>query len=147
MTTTGVKLTKNDGSEEFVLKASSVEEVKGMSVVTRAVVSALNELVGIEPELRRVTYNISLEIIDMDAADYPNSGTYSDHDYGFSKELSRAVEDWGYTTSDGFDTLTWDGRTINGAFSNLTLEESLDQGTTTRHYVVTIEWAHYDVGI
>jgi len=151
MTSVPFKLVKNDGSEEFTLKTTNVKLQKSNNIVIRSILSAIGGLAGATPVLAKTSWKIDFVIRDMDAADYPNSGTYSStpntDNYGFYEELRRAFDRWGPTTADGLDTLEYDGRSVDVAFSDLQLNENPDGGDPPREYSGTIEMATYSVYI
>lgn len=147
MSETAVSIIRNDGSEEFTIKSSRVETEVSNGLVTDSVISGISRAVaGGKLVLDLRTYDIDLDIQGMEADDFPNSGTYSDLDKGYYDELERASLEWGWTNADGFDTLVYDGRTINGVITNLNLVE--DTGSTAaRQYSGSLEWTYLDVFI
>ena len=149
MTTTNLVLVKNDGSEEFTLKASNVKSTISMGVVTKALLGATASLSGGEPTLSKETYEINGVIRDVDASDYPNAGTYSDNDLGMSEELKRAAKQWSPTKADGLNTMKYDeGSNLRGAVDGLLTEVAITEDRNSdkpRDYSFTLEWTHYDV--
>lgn len=150
MTTTDVSLKKNDGSETFVLRVTNVKYSNSQSVITRAILSATGGLAGADPVLSKETFKLSIEIANTDAADYPNSGTYSStpntDNYGMYEELRRVANEWGPDSTDGLDTLEYDGRSVDVVISDLQLTEDIEQDPK-REYSGTIEVTHFDVYI
>jgi len=102
-----VILTKNDGLESFTLQATRVSRTLDQSLVQEAVMEALGDLTGSDPEINTYTLEVDGVIQDVSASDYPNSGDYSDHDFGMENELARAVEEWGPSAANGFTVFTW----------------------------------------
>lgn len=150
MTDTDVQLDKNDGSETFVLRVTNVKYANSQSVLTRSILSATGGLAGANPVLSKETWTLTIEIANTDAADYPNSGTYSStpntDNYGMYEELRRAANEWGPTTADGLDTMTYDGRTVDVVITDLQLTEDIERDPK-REYSGTIELTHFDVYI
>jgi hypothetical protein len=149
MTSTGLTITKNDGTEQFTLKSNQVKSVVSMGVVTKALLGGISSLSGGDPTLSKETFEINGVIREMEAADYPNSGTYADDDLGFSEELRRACKEWRPTTSDGLNTLEYDTGTdlrgpIDGLLTEVQITENRDNDAP-RQYGFTLEWTHYDV--
>lgn len=149
MTSTNLTLVKNDGTETFTLKANSVKSTVSMGVVTKALLGAAASLSGGDPVLAKETYEINGVIKDVEAADYPNSGTYSDDDLGMSEELKRAAKEWKPTTGDGLNTMNYDqGANLRGAVDGLLTEVAVTENRSAdkpRDYEFTLEWTHYDV--
>lgn len=149
MTTTDLTLVKNDGTETFTLKANNVKSTVSMGVVTKALLGAAASLSGGDPTLAKETYEINGVIKDVDAGDYPNSGTYADDDLGMSEELKRAAKEWKPTTSDGLNTMNYDqGADLRGPVDGLLTEVSITEDRSAdkpRDYTFTLEWTHYDV--
>lgn len=142
VTNTEVELRRNDGSETFILKASSVELTVSNGLVMDSIISAsTNKILGSKLVLDAQVYQIDATIQGMDSGDYPNSSNYSDHDKGFRDELKRASLEWGYTASNGFDTLYYDSRTIDGVITEYSPLEDLEQ-RQARTYDATIEFSH-----
>jgi len=139
-----VKLTKNDNTEEFVIQASRVSRALDQSIVQEAVLETYGSLTGSDPELNTVKLELSGLIQDVAAADYPNSGTYTDDDFGFENEIQRAGEEWGPSAADGFTVFTWDGRTIDVVITNVETEENLDE-RKQRSYTLDITLQHIDI--
>ena len=139
-----VRLVRNDGSETFRCKAQSTETQVENGLVTDSIISAGSRAVAggkLVLELQR--YQVDMVIQGMTAGDYPNSGTYSNHDRGFRDELLRASKEWGFDASNGFDVLNYDGRQIDGvitAFNPQENAESRPDGT----YEATLEWTFLD---
>jgi len=147
MTSTEVELRRNDSSETFVVKATSVEMTISNGLVTDSIVSGVsNAVMGGKLVLDAQTYQIDLEIQGMESNDYPNSGSYSDHDKGYRDELKRAALEWGFTAADGFDVLYYDGRTIDGVLTEFSPLEDLSS-RQARTYDGTVEWTHLDAYI
>lgn len=149
MTSTGLTLTKNDGTEQFTLKANTVKSVVSMGVTTKALLGGISSISGGDPVLAKETYEINAVIRDMEADDYPNSGTYADHDLGFGEEIKRAAKEWRPTTTDGLNTMEYDQGSnlrgpVEGILTEVQVQENRDQDKA-RDYTLTIEWTHYDV--
>jgi len=152
MTDTRVELRRNDNSETFNLKATRVETEISNGLVTDSIISGVSRRVlGGKFVLDLRTFQIDIEIQGMDPVDYPNSSTYDgssadrpdDDDYGFRWELERAALEWGWTSSDGFDQLLYDGRTFNGVITNLAVTEDTATGKA-RTYDATVELTYLD---
>jgi hypothetical protein len=147
-----VKLIRNDNSETFRLKADTVETSVENGLVTDSIISgASRSVLGGKLVLDLQRYTIELVIQGMGPTDYPNSSQYDgssastpdDDDYGFREELMRASKEWGFDVSDGFDTLQYDGRTIDGVITAFNPTE--DTSTRpARTYDCTLEWTHLD---
>lgn len=151
MTDTALSIERNDGTEEFTLKSNQVKMALSASTTIKAVLSAAGGLAGASPVLAKETYQINLVLKDVEAEDYPNSSTYEDedvnpHNYGIHSELRRAFKEWGPTVSDGFDTLHYDGRDIDGMITDLQLTENR-QEDVSRQYTGMLEWSHVSVYI
>jgi hypothetical protein len=146
MTSTGVNLVKNDGSETFVLKVENIENTNSNNIVTHTLVSEIGNIAGEEPLFEKEGYTVDGVIAGTEPADYPNSGTYSNHDYGMSEELRRAVRQWGNVATGGLDTLQWDGRSIGVVIADfiLTQDRTADG---PRQYTYTLELTSYDTSI
>jgi len=144
MTTTEVILTRNDGSEQFTLKAEGVDRSVENGLVTDSIISAASrQVLGGKLVLSAETYQIDFPIQGMEAADYPNSGTYTDHDWGFNEELWRAAHEWGFTLSDGLDTLDYKDKTIEGVITLFNPTEDTNQNKPGA-YEATLEFTHID---
>lgn len=143
MTDTAVELQRNDGSESFTVKASSIEMTVSNGLVTDSIISALtnNRVLGSKLVLDAQTFQIDFVIQDMDGSDYPNSSAYSDNDKGYRDEMKRAALSWGYTLSDEFDVLLYDGRTIDGVITEFSPLEDLNQ-RPGRTYDAHLEFTH-----
>lgn len=148
-------LKRNDGSETFTLQAERVERSVDNSPTTRAALATVGELVGHDPVLNTYTFEIEAHIQDVSASDYPNSGNYSDHDFGFENEIIRAALEWGPDATDGFDVFEWgdtskytgggsNPRIIDVIITNVTTEENRDQRIADA-YDLNIELFHFDV--
>lgn len=147
-----VKIVRNDGSETFRFKANRVETAVENGIVTDSIISATTrEVLGGKLVLDLLRYTIFFDIQGMTASDYPNSATYdgsspdtpNDDDYGFRDELMRASQEWGFTAADKFDTLEYDGRTIDGVITGFDPVENTDE-RPGRTYEATLEWTHLD---
>jgi hypothetical protein len=147
-----VRLRRNDGSEEFRLKADNVETSVENGLVMDSVISAASrEILGGKLVLDLQRYTISIDIQGMTPDDYPNSGVYDgsspatpdDDDYGFRDELMRASKEWGFDVDNGFDTLVYDGREIDGVITAFDPSESMDE-SPGRTYSATLEWTFLD---
>jgi len=142
-----VKLNRNDGSETFRLKANRVETDVENGLITDSLASAFRQVVGSKLRLDLQTYTVDFVIQGMTPDDYPNASTYDgsspstpdDDDYGFRDELIRASKEWGYDTANGFDTLEYDGRQIDGVITSFNPTEDTDQ-RPGRTYDATLEW-------
>ena len=145
MTDTGVELEKNDGSESFTLKVNHVTNNNSNNIITHTIISAAGSIAGSEPLFERENYELTGEIRGMEAEDYPNSGTYSNHDYGQAEELRRASKEWGDIVN-GLDTLRWDGRTIGCVISEFRLEQDRSQDPE-KQYTFTLELSAFDTSI
>jgi hypothetical protein len=145
----GVLLTRNDGSEEFDLPTTKVDKTYSAGLVTDSIVSGLREVVGGKLVFDKETLVVEGEIHGVDAAQYPNSGTYADHDLGMERELDRAGKEWGWDESDGFDTLTWGDRaTINGVITQVdAVENTEDPELGAGAYSFTVEFTYLDAFI
>lgn len=144
MTESEVELRRNDGSETFVLKSSRVESEISNGLITDSIISGVSRaVVGGKFVLDLRTYDIDISIQGMEPSDYPNSGGYGDDDKGFRDELERAALEWGYTFSDGFDTLYYDGRMLNGVITNLSLTEDTES-KPARQYTGAVEFTVLD---
>ena len=145
----GVQLTRNDGSETFDFKAERVENTTSNGLVTDSVISALRQVVGGKLVLERETFVVEGIISNMEPEQYPNSGTYSDDDLGFERELQRAAKVWGWTSGDGFDTLTWGARDpLNGVITQVDTEENADDPELgPGSYSFTVEFTYLDAFI
>lgn len=145
----GVRLVRNDGSEEFVFKAEVVEDTHSNGLVTDSIVSALREVIGGKLVFDKETVKVEGIIKDAEASHYPNSGTYSNGDLGFERELNRAAKEWGYDTTDGFDLLYWDDRSpIQGVITEATARENAaDPEMGPGSYEFTLEFTYLDAYI
>lgn len=150
MTNTETELEKNDGTEKFTLKVTNVKTQVSNNVIVKSILSAAGGLAGANPVLSKEAYQCSVVIKDMEASDYPNSGSYSTtpntHNYGQMEELRRAAREWGPDTNDGFDQFLYDGRSIDVVISDLQLNEDRSQDLS-REWAGTLELTHYDVYI
>lgn len=144
-----VQLTRNDGTETFDFKATSVEYSASNGVVTSSVISALREVIGGKLVIENETIVVKADVKNMDADQFPNSGTYSDDDLGFESELRRAHKEWGFDTTDGFDLLTWGPRPdFQGVFTDITVsEDTQDAEMGAGSYSVEVEWTYLDAFI
>lgn len=142
----GVQIERNDGSETFDFKARSVEYSADNNLAIDSVLSALREVIGGKLVLAKETVTVSADVKNMDADQYPNSGTYSDDDLGFESELRRAHKEWGWDSTDGFDDLNWGSRpSIQGIFTNVQVtEDANDSEMGAGSYKVEIEWTYLD---
>lgn len=139
-----VKARRNDGSEEFLIKAYSVDETVSNGLVTDSIVSAASrQVAGGKLVLDMQTHQIDFEIQGMEAGDYPNASSYTDHDKGFRDELVRASKEWGYTLSDGFDVLEYDGRIVGGVITEVKVTEDTRERVQAT-YEGTLEWTYLD---
>lgn len=154
-TDTRVELRRNDGSEVFYLKANRVETEISNGLVTDSIISGASRAVtGGKFVLDLRTFDIRFDIQGTEPGDYPNAATYDgsseerpdDDDYGFRWELERAVLEWGWDSSDGFDEFYYDGRTFNGVITNFSLDEDTETGKA-RTYTGTVEWTYLDAWI
>lgn len=143
MTTTDVSLVRNDGSEQFILKADRVEETVSNGFVSDSIISGVTrKTLGAKLVLELITYQVDITIQGVEATDYPNSSSYTDHEWGMRQELRRASLHWGYTMADGFDTLEYRDLSANGVLTEYSPMEDTDQrqaGTFT----ATIEWTNF----
>jgi len=144
-----VQLTRNDGSETFDFKATSVEYSASNGLVTSSVISALREVIGGKLVLSKETLVVQADVKGMDSDQYPNSGTYSDDDLGFESELRRAHKEWGFDSSDGFDLLTWGSRPdFQGVFTDVTVTENTEDAEMgAGAYSVEVEFTYLDAFI
>ena len=147
-----VRLVRNDGSETFRLKAERVETAVENGLVTDSIISAASrQVAGGKLVLELQTYTIDFVIQGMTAADYPNSSQYDgsgpstpdNDDYGFREELMRASKEWGFDASNGFDTLEYDGRSIDGVITAFNPVEDTSN-RPARAYDATLEWTFLD---
>lgn len=144
-----VKIERNDGSETFTFKAEDTDYTQSNGLVTDSVISALREVIGGKLVLNAETIVVTGIIKDMDAADYPNSASYSDDDLGFESELRRAGKEWGWTSSDGFDQLYWGPRpSIQGVLTEVGVtEDAADPELGAGSYTFELEWTYLDAFI
>lgn len=145
MTNTGVELEKNDATETFTLKVNNVTASNANNIITHTIISAAGSIAGSAPLFEKETYELSGVIKGMEAADYPNSGTYSDDDYGQAEELRRATKEWG-DIQNGLDTFKWDGRSIGVVISELRLDQNREQDIP-KQYGFTLELTAFDTPI
>lgn len=147
-----VKLRRNDGSEVFRLKANRMETQVENGLVTDSIISAASrKVLGGKLVLEIQKYTIDFVIQGMTPSDYPNSSLYDgssastpdNDDYGFREELMRASKEWGYDTSNGFDTLEYDGRSIDGVITSFNPSEDTEQ-RPRRTYDASLEWTFLD---
>lgn len=145
-----VRIRRNDGSEEFRLKADNVDTSVENGLVMDSVISAASrQVLGGKLVLDLQRYTISFDIQGMEPDDYPNAGVYDgssapeDDDYGFRDELMRASKEWGFDTENGFDTLVYDGRQIDGVITSFDPSENTNDGPG-RTYTATLEWTYLD---
>lgn len=141
-----VRLQRNDGTEEFVLKTETVQYRQSNGLVTDSVISALREVVGGKLVLEKEAYVISGIIKGVDPTHYPNSATYTDDDYGMKTELDRAGDTWGYDTTDGFDQMKW-GRDPwrQGILTELMItEDATNPELGSGAYEFEVEWTYLD---
>lgn len=139
-----VRILRNDGSEEFRLKATQVETAVENNVATDSIISGVSRAVaGGKLVLGLQRYQISFIIQGTEPGDYPNAGTYSNDDKGMRDELLRASKTFGFTDEDGFDRLLYDGRSIDGVFTAYNVTEDTSS-RPARTYDATIEWTHLD---
>lgn len=145
----GVTLTRNDGSESFDIKATRVKKSYSNGLITDSIVSALREVVGGKLVFDKETIVVEGIIQDMDPDQYPNSGSYSDDDLGFEREIDRAGKEWGFDTTDGFDTITWGARSpINGVITQVDAEENAEDAELgPGSYSLTLEVTYLDAFI
>lgn len=145
----GVTLDRNDGSESFDFKALKVKKSFSNGLVTDSIVSALREVVGGKLVFDKETIVVEAIIQDMAADQYPNAGSYSDDDLGFEREIDRAGKEWGFDTTDGFDTLTWGPRSpINGVITQVdATEDAEDAELGPGSYSLTLEFTYLDAFI
>lgn len=146
--TTEVRLQRNDGSEEFNLKAYRVDTTVENNLVTDSIVSAVSrEVVGGKLVLGRETYQISFLIQGMGSGDYPNSDDpdYEErgHDYGYKEEMYRASKEWGFTVGDGFDQLYYDGTWHDGIITLFNPTEDTE-ARKPRTYDAVLEFTYLD---
>lgn len=141
-----VDIERYDGSEKFNIKAHRVEPEYSKGVVSKATQGVLNT-VGASVRLDKVDFTIEAKIQGMTSSDYPNSGSYTDHDKGFRDEIARAAEEWAPVLSGGsvkMDSLNWDGREIKGLLTNVATPEDSER-KKAGVYGLTMEWRHFDV--
>lgn len=142
-----VSLNRNDGSETFRLKAYQVNTDIENSIVTDSLASAFREVIGSKLRLELQTYTIDFVIQGMTPDDYPNASVYDgssastpdNDDYGFRDELIRASKEWGYDANNGFDTLEYDGRQIDGVITAFNPTEDTEN-RAGRTYDCILEW-------
>ena len=146
MTDTGVELEKNDGSEKFTLKVNNLTSSNANNVITHTIVAEAGQIAGEAPLFEKEEYELSGVIKGMEASDYPNSGTYSDDDYGQVEELRRVTKEWGDIVSNGLDTLYWDGRTIGVVISELRLDQNRENDPENQ-YGFTLSLTAFDTPI
>lgn len=144
-----VQLIKNDGSETFDFKAETVEYKADNGLIVDSVISALREVVGGKLVLNNENIVVSGIIKDMDSDQYPNSGTYADDDLGFESELRRAHKNYGWTSGDGFDQLSWGTRSdFNVVFTNIQItEDATDEELGAGSYSFEAEFVYLDAFI
>lgn len=142
-----VSLVKSDGSETFQLRTEKVQSKVSNGLITRSILSGLGDLVaGSDPVLNTETYKLQNVLIrNVDANDYPNSSSYSNDNYGMENELRRAAKEWGPSAAQGFDTLNWDGRTIDVVITDFTSDQKQSEDGVPRVYTVNMEVTHVDV--
>lgn len=145
MTNTGTELEKNDGSEKFTLKTNNLTSSNANNVILHTIVAEAGRIAGEEPIFEKESYELTGVIQAMEAADYPNSGTYSDDDFGFVEELRRATKEWG-DISNGLDTLRWDGRTIDVVISEVRIDQNREE-TPEKEYSFTMELTAFDTPV
>ena len=145
MTSTGVELEKNDGSEKFTLKVNNLTSSNANNVILHTIVAEAGRIAGEAPIFEKESYELTGVIQAMEAADYPNSGTYSDDDFGMVEELRRATKEWG-DISNGLDTLYWDGRTIDVVISEVRIDQNREE-TPEKEYSFTMELTAFDTPV
>lgn len=142
-----VRLTKNDGSEQYNLRCEKVKSKVSNGLITRSILSGLGDLIaGADPVLNTETYQLQqISIRNVDGDDYPNSATYNNDNYGMENELRRSAKEWGPDLDNGFDTLYWDGREIGVVITDYSSEQSASEDGVPRVYTADIEVTHVSV--
>ena len=145
----GVQLVRNDGSETFDFKASRVQDTTSNGLVTDSVLSGVREVIGGKLVLDKESLVVEAIITNVDPDQYPNSGTYSDDNLGFEREIHRAANTWGWDRQDGFDVLKWDTRgAIDGVITEVETQENADDSELgPRAYEVSVEFTYLDAFI
>jgi hypothetical protein len=142
-----IQIVKADGSEEFNLRVEKVQTKVSNGLITRSILSGLGDLVaGSDPVLNTETFKLqNVQLRNVDASDYPNSSSYSNHNYGMENELRRAAKEYGPSLAKGFDHLKWDGRTIDTVITDFSSNQSAVEDGVPRVYTCDIKLTHVDV--
>lgn len=146
MTTTGIELEKNDGTETFTLKVTTLTSTNANNIITHTIVAEAGAIAGEEPLFEKESYELTGEVRGMDGTDYPNSSTYADDDYGQVEELRRAAKQWGNLATGGLDTLRWDGRSIGVVISEVRIDQNREEDPE-KQYSFTLELTAFDTPI
>lgn len=145
-----VRIVRNDGKYEFVLKCQNADRNISNNFVGKGVLSTAGDLVGKDISIGFENYTIQGMIQATDSATYPNLQGVDTTEFreATAKEmaLAEAARAWGPDLNDGFDTLHWGPREIGGLISKYSAGEDVDQNSQER-YDYTIEWAHLDIYI
>lgn len=146
-----LKLRRNDYSasgEEFMLKASKVEQAHTNSLMMKSVLSAAGDIAGKDVDLGTVNYTVTGDIRASDADTYPSYVSIDTTVWKLATEkemnLQQAAEAWGPDATDGFDNMIWGPRTIPGMIAKYQASENLDQAPPEQ-YELTLEWTHANV--
>lgn len=142
-----VRIEKADGSEVFKLRVEKVQSKVSNGLITRSILSGLGDLVaGSDPVLNTETYKLQNVLLrNVDPEDYPNSSSYSNHNYGMENELRRAAKEYGPSAAQGFDQLHWDGRSIDTVITDFSSDQSAAEDGVPKVYTVNMELTHVDV--
>lgn len=128
---------QNNGTRfDIIVQNNSFEKNVANDVTTRAVdsvkqqVAEYVEILEDYPGISRDEINITIDISDVNGQglDYPNSGTYSDDNFGFQVELDKAekdslafldLDDWRPRMTE----LHIDGETFEGLVRQVTIRQ------------------------
>lgn len=148
-----VRLTRNDGAEEFNLKANKVERSMGNNLVTKGILSVAGDLAGKNVNLGFENFTLNGKINNTQEGTYPTGGDYPDLDLdkwarATEKEmaLAHATRAWGPDAADGFDRFEWGPRDRGVMINKYSATENRDK-TGPEQYAITLELTHANVYI
>lgn len=151
--TLDVKIVRNDGSEEIILKVSNVERSMKNNFVKKTIISGAGDLAGKDVGIGFENYSMQGNIAEPDSDTYPASLVVPDftgYPDSAAKEsaVAQATREWGPDSNNGFDELVYGPYNGDDAIFGIIGKWATTHdvaSTQPWQFDFTFEWNHLDV--
>lgn len=148
-----VKLQRNDGSQEIILKVSNVDKSMKNNFIKKSIISGAGDLAGKDLSLGFENYTLQGTLAESETDTYPAAlvnPDFTGYPNSAEKEaaIAEAMREWGPDSNDGFDELHYGPYTGQYAITGIIGKwaPTHDVGSTQPwQFSYTLEWNHLDV--